>query len=134
MRRPRSPSAGRAPTCSSSSTSVPASASAWTWSATKPCSTGGWNARASGSKPAKSEHPAGPTPGSPREWNVPVARGAGAGRRRPSAAGSDEPLDEGEGGVAHLAPAGVDRQRVTTAGHLDDLGDGVLVADLLLVR
>src|SRR5262245_31771184 len=43
-----------------------------------------------------------------------------------------EPLDEREGFLGDLAPAGVDRQRVSPPRHLDDLGHA-LVALLLLV-
>src|SRR5258705_8898297 len=46
---------------------------------------------------------------------------------------ADEAPHEGESGVGDLAPTAVDDQRVAAAGHLGDLGHG-LVALLPLVR
>src|SRR6266487_462689 len=43
-----------------------------------------------------------------------------------------EAFDEGEGGVADLAPSAVDGQRVAAVGHLDDLGDAGVVLLLLV--
>src|SRR3954468_14577134 len=45
---------------------------------------------------------------------------------------SREPPDELQGHLGHLSPAAVDRERVATSAHLDDLGDSLLVLLLLL--
>jgi len=56
-------------------------------------------------------------------WVRPFGRGVGL---------ADEAADEGQGGVADLAPAAVDDERVPAVGDQDGLGDAG-VAALLLV-
>src|SRR3954471_24089443 len=51
----------------------------------------------------------------------------------PAGSGLDEALKERERGIADFAPPMVDRERVAPPGHLDDLGDAVVLA-LALVR